>query len=65
MSFNHEIQQRINQFAEEQAQHYLEEAEMTYLEKLRKKPGRPGTKSAGSWRGSKAAPTRLVRHRMI
>jgi hypothetical protein len=39
MSFSHETQQKINQFAKEQAQHYLEEAEMTYLEKLRWKTG--------------------------
>jgi len=39
MSFSLEAQQRIEQFAREQSQHYLEEAEMTYLEKLRKKSG--------------------------
>lgn len=39
MSFSHETRQKINQFAKEQAQHYLEEAEMTYMEKLRKKTG--------------------------
>lgn len=39
MSFNQETQQKIKQFAKDQAQHYLEEAEMTYLEKLRKKTG--------------------------
>lgn len=33
------IQQKINQFAKDHAQHYLEEAEMTYLEKLRRKTG--------------------------
>lgn len=39
MRFSHEIQQKINQFAKDHAQHYLEEAEMTYLEKLRRKTG--------------------------
>jgi hypothetical protein len=39
MSFSLETQQRIEQFAREQSQHYLEKAEMTYLEKLRKKSG--------------------------
>jgi len=39
MSFSHEIKEKINQFAKEQSQHYLEEAEMTYLEKLRLKTG--------------------------
>lgn len=39
MSFSHETRQRINQFAREQAQRYLQEAEMTYMEKLRKKTG--------------------------
>lgn len=39
MSFSQETQQKINQFAKEQSQHYLEEAEMTYLEKLRQKTG--------------------------
>ena len=37
MSFSQETQQKINQFAKDQSQHYLEEAEMTYLEKLRAK----------------------------
>lgn len=36
MSFSNETQQKINQFAKEQSQLYLEEAEMTYLEKLRR-----------------------------
>lgn len=39
MSFSHETQQKVSQFAKDQAQHYLEEAEMTYLEKLRRKTG--------------------------
>lgn len=37
MGFSHEIQQKINLFAKEQSQHYLEDAEMSYVEKLRKK----------------------------
>lgn len=37
MSFSHEIKEKINQFAKEQSQHYLEEAEMTYMEKLQRK----------------------------
>lgn len=37
MSFSKETQQKINQFAKEQSQHYLDAAEMTYMEKLRKK----------------------------
>lgn len=37
MSFSNETQQKINQFAKEQAQHYLDAAEMTYMEKLRRK----------------------------
>lgn len=37
MSFSNETLRKIDQFAKEQAQHYLEEAEMTYLEKLRAK----------------------------
>ena len=40
MSFSHETQKKIEQFASTQAQHYLEEAEMTYLEKLQAKAGR-------------------------
>lgn len=31
MSFSKEIREKIRRFAEEQSQHYLEEAEMTYL----------------------------------
>lgn len=37
MSFSHDMLQKIKQFAKEQAPYYLEEAEMTYLEKLRRK----------------------------
>ncbi|HHY28434.1 MAG TPA: hypothetical protein GX523_17170 [Desulfitobacterium dehalogenans] len=44
MSFSKEIREKINQFAKEQSQHYLEEAEMTYLEKLRRKTGETKSK---------------------
>ncbi len=37
MNFSNETKQKINQFAKEQSQNYLEEAEMTYLEILRAK----------------------------
>lgn len=39
MNFSDEIKEKIKQFAKEQSQYYLEEAEMTYLEKLRYKTG--------------------------
>lgn len=39
MNFSREIQEKIKRFAKEQSQNYLEEAEMTYMEKLRKKSG--------------------------
>lgn len=39
MNFSDEIKGKIKQFAKEQSQHYLEEAEMTYLEKLKYKTG--------------------------
>jgi len=39
MSISFETQQKINQFAKEQSQHYLDAAEMTYMEKLRRKTG--------------------------
>lgn len=39
MSFSREIQERINRFTKEQSQNYLQDAEMTYIEKLRKKSG--------------------------
>ena len=39
MGFSGETQQKINQFAKEQAQYYLDDAEMTYIEKLRRKTG--------------------------
>lgn len=35
MTFNQKTKKKIEQFAREQAQHYLQEAEMTYIEKLR------------------------------
>ncbi|AFM00150.1 hypothetical protein Desde_1754 [Desulfitobacterium dehalogenans ATCC 51507] len=44
MSFSKEIREKIYQFAKEQSQHYLEEAEMTYLEKLRRKTGETKSK---------------------
>ena len=37
MSFNQETMRQIEQFAKEQSQHYLDAAEMTYMEKLRYK----------------------------
>lgn len=37
MSISHETQQRVNQFAKEQSRYYLDAAEMTYMEKLRRK----------------------------
>ncbi|MFS0722465.1 hypothetical protein [Paenibacillus sp. 1P07SE] len=39
MSFSRETTDKLNRFAKEQSQHYLDEAEMTYLEKLRRKTG--------------------------
>jgi len=39
MIFSDEINRKIRQFAKEQSQHYLEEAEMTYLERLKYKTG--------------------------
>ncbi|AEG59713.1 hypothetical protein [Desulforamulus ruminis] len=44
MSFSHEVKERINRFAKEQSQYYLEEAEMTYMEKLRRKTGQTKSK---------------------
>lgn len=44
MSFSREVQEKMNQFAQEQSQHYLEEAEMTYMEKLRRKTGQAKNK---------------------
>ena len=40
MSFSKETERKIARFAREQSLHYLDEAEMTYLEKLREKAGR-------------------------
>lgn len=39
MRFSRETEERINRFAKEQSQHYLDAAEMTYMEKLRRKTG--------------------------
>ena len=39
MNFSNEMKERIKQFAKEQSQYYLEEAEMTYLEKLQHQIG--------------------------
>jgi len=39
MNFSKETQRKIDLFAKEQSQLYLEESEMTYLEKLRRKAG--------------------------
>ncbi|MGJ7045671.1 hypothetical protein [Thermoanaerobacterium thermosulfurigenes] len=44
MNFSDEIREKIKQFAKEQSQHYLEEAEMTYLEKLQHKIGQTKSK---------------------
>lgn len=44
MSFSREVKEKMNQFAQEQSQHYLEEAEMTYMEKLRRKTGQAKNK---------------------
>ncbi|MFD0868668.1 Uncharacterised protein [Chlamydia abortus] len=44
MSFSREVQEKMNQFAQEQSQHYLDEAEMTYMEKLRRKTGQAKNK---------------------
>ena len=45
MSFSAETQEKINQFAEEQALYYLDNAEMTYQEKLRTKASRTRQKA--------------------
>lgn len=39
MSFRRETLDQIRKFAKEQSQHYLDEAEMTYMERLRRKTG--------------------------
>ena len=44
MNFSDEIMEKMKQFAEEQSRYYLEEAEMTYLEKLRHKTGQMKSK---------------------
>lgn len=46
MTFSQDIKDKIYQFAKEQAQYYLDEAEMTYLEKLRRKTGQTKSKIA-------------------
>lgn len=40
MSFSRDIQEKISQFAKEQSDFYLDDAEMTYMEKLRRKSDR-------------------------
>ena len=40
MSISNETKQKINKFAEEQTQNYLEHSEMTYMEQLRRKSSR-------------------------
>lgn len=40
MSFSRETMDQIRKFAKEQSQYYLDEAELTYMEKLRRKSGR-------------------------
>lgn len=40
MNISNETQQKINRFADEHSQHYLENTEMTYMEKLRGKSSR-------------------------
>jgi len=44
MNFSKETERKIDQFAKEQSQLYLEESEMTYLEKLRRKAGQTKSK---------------------
>lgn len=44
MSFSNEIKEKMFQFAKEQSQNYLDEAEMTYMEKLRRKTGQTKSK---------------------
>ena len=39
MGFSRETQEKISQFAKQQSRYYLSEAEMTHIEKLRKKAG--------------------------
>jgi len=47
MSFSRETMDKINKFAKEQSQHYLDEAEMTYMEKLMRKSGQTKEKIMG------------------
>ncbi|AST58433.1 putative conserved membrane protein [Thermoanaerobacterium thermosaccharolyticum] len=46
MNFSDEIREKIKQFAKEQSQYYLEEAEITYLEKIQHKIGQTKNKFA-------------------
>jgi hypothetical protein len=46
VTFSQEIKDKMVQFAKEQSQYYLDEAEMTYLEKLRRKTGQTRSKIA-------------------
>jgi len=46
VTFSQEIKDKMVQFAKEQSQYYLDEAEMTYLEKLRWKTGQTRSKIA-------------------
>lgn len=39
MTFSDEMKDKMNQFAKEQSKFYLEDAEMTYIEQLRRKTG--------------------------
>ena len=55
MTFSQEIKDKMVQFAKEQSQYYLDEAEMTYLEKLRWKPGKPGARSRRNWKSLRDA----------
>ena len=45
MSFSHETQEIIIEFAKEQSGFYLDKAEMTYMEKLRRKAGQTKQKA--------------------
>ena len=63
MSFSREIQERINRFSKEQSQNYLQDAEMTYMEKLRKKSGQTKRKSTSNCPSLKDVPIRDERHK--
>lgn len=49
MTISNETQQKINKFAQEQSGKYLDEAEMTYVEKLNKKAGDTKSKVASKF----------------